>query len=120
MLTTRVSFMAVIFSSLVFSCSVLILTVGNEVQAELKPAKIARQLERASSCMSCHGPGGISQYNQWPNLAGQKAPYLISQLNAFRSGTRKNGMMENVAQGLTDTDIKQLAKYFSELPPENK
>lgn len=77
------------------------------------------QPEKASRCMSCHGPGGISQNPQWPNLAGQKAPYLGGQLKAFRDGSRKNGMMQNVVNGLTDTDISQLSHYFSQLPSAN-
>lgn len=77
------------------------------------------QPEQASRCMSCHGPGGISQNPEWPNLAGQKAPYLRSQLDAFRDGSRKNGMMQNVVNGLTDSDIRQLSQYFSQLPSAN-
>lgn len=80
------------------------------------PAGTVEQLAKASGCMSCHGPGGISQWPEWPNLAGQKAPYLESQLRAFRAGTRKNGMMENMTQNLTAEDMKRLANYFSKLP----
>lgn len=84
------------------------------------PPGTVNQLAKANSCMSCHGPGGLSQSPEWPNIAGQKAPYLESQLNAFRDGSRKNGMMENITKNLTAADMKQLAKYFSELPVENK
>ncbi|WP_338518383.1 cytochrome c [Erwinia aphidicola] len=83
------------------------------------PAGTIEQLAKASSCMSCHGPGGISQSPQWPNLAGQKAPYLESQLQAFRADRRKNGMMENISQNLTAEDMKRLANYFSKLPVNN-
>lgn len=83
----------------------------------IPPVFAAGEPEQASRCMSCHGPGGISQNPAWPNLAGQKAPYLSGQLKAFRDGSRKNGMMENVVNGLTDTDIRQLSAYFSQLPP---
>ncbi|AUO01767.1 cytochrome C [Serratia marcescens] len=89
-------------------------------QREPSIAVLDRSEVKASGCMSCHGPSGISQYAQWPNLAGQKSPYLISQLNAFREGKRKNGMMENVTKELNDTDIKELAEYFSKLPSESK
>ncbi|MEJ4043715.1 c-type cytochrome [Erwinia sp. SLM-02] len=85
---------------------------------EVKSQALA-QPEEASRCMSCHGPGGISQNPQWPNLAGQKAPYLRSQLNAFRDGSRRNGMMQNVVNGLTENDIRQLSEYFSQLPSAN-
>ncbi|WP_288497361.1 cytochrome c [uncultured Erwinia sp.] len=83
------------------------------------PAGTIEQLAKASGCMSCHGPGGISQSPQWPNLAGQKAPYLESQLQAFRAGRRKNRMMENISQNLTAEDMKRLANYFSKLPVNN-
>lgn len=84
------------------------------------PADVVDQLGKASRCMSCHGPGGNSQSPEWPNIAGQQAPYLESQLKAFRDGNRKNGMMENITKNLSAADMKQLAKYFSELPVENQ
>lgn len=66
--------------------------------------------------MGCHGPGGISQNPDWPNLAGQKAEYLESQMNAFHSGARKNGMMQVVTKDLTGEEVKSLANYFSTRP----
>ncbi len=70
-----------------------------------------------STCVACHGPGGISVAPIYPNLAGQKAPYLVEQLKAYRDGTRVNAIMAPMAQGLSDTQIVNLAAYLSALKP---
>src|SRR5262249_16190022 len=51
-----------------------------------------------------------------PNLAGQKAPYLQSQLKAFRAGDRKNDFMNAIAKQLGDSEIENLAAFWSSLP----
>lgn len=69
----------------------------------------------ANTCIGCHGPQGISASPLWPNLAGQKEAYLMKQLTDFRSGARKDPLMNPLAAALSDQDIAALAKYFSEL-----
>ena len=51
----------------------------------------------------------------WPNLAAQKEGYLVSQLKAFRDGTRANPMMAPMAAALSDDDIADLAAYYASL-----
>ena len=46
-------------------------------------------------------------------IAAQTEPYIVAQLQAFKSGTRKNEAMSMVAPSLSDTDIEDLAAYFS-------
>ncbi len=70
---------------------------------------------KAAVCAACHGPNGISNNPQWPNLAGQQDLYLIKQLKAFRDGTRVDPLMSAQAQPLSDRDIEDLAAYFSSL-----
>jgi cytochrome c553 len=65
------------------------------------------------NCAACHGPNGIGIIPLYPNLAGQKREYLIVQLKAFREGTRKNDIMSPFAARLTDSDIENVATYFS-------
>ncbi len=67
-------------------------------------------------CFRCHGEDGMGRGGAWPVLAGQRSEYLVAQLRAYRDGGRPSGMMEPVAQGLTDGEIAELAEYFSELP----
>ena len=69
--------------------------------------------ETARKCEACHGLDGLSKIAEAPNLAGQPEPYLIEQLNAFKSGERKNDMMSVVAPTLSPKDIKDLAAYYS-------
>jgi cytochrome c553 len=68
---------------------------------------------KALMCQACHGTDGISKVPEAPNIAGQPEPYLAMQLQAFKSGARKNDAMSLVAQALSDKDIEDLAAYFS-------
>ena len=78
-------------------------------------ADLAAGKAKAASCAGCHGADGISNNPLWPNLAGQKAPYLVKQLKAFRDGARQDPMMSAMARPLTDADIENLATYYSSL-----
>ena len=68
---------------------------------------------KAAVCAACHGADGNSMNPMWPKLAGQHAPYLVAQLKAFKSGTRKNPLMSPQAAALSDKDMENLAAYFS-------
>jgi YVTN family beta-propeller protein len=77
----------------------------------------ARGKSEAAVCMTCHGPGGMSLTDAFPNLAGQRYGYLIEQLAAFRDGTRVNPLMSPQARPLSDEEIDDFAAYFSSLNP---
>ena len=66
-----------------------------------------------SVCAVCHGADGLAKIPEAPNLAGQTENYLIEQINAFKSGDRKNEMMSVVVQDLSPDDIENLAAYYS-------
>ena len=70
---------------------------------------------KSATCAGCHGANGISPNDLWPNLAGQKEGYLVSQMKAFRDGGRNNPMMAPMMAALSDTDIADLAAYYSSL-----
>ena len=67
----------------------------------------------AAMCSACHGNSGMSVNPAWPNLAAQKADYLVSSLKDFKEGTRKNDLMSPMAAGLSDADMRNVAAYFS-------
>ena len=71
---------------------------------------------KALTCTACHGPEGNSSNAMWPNIAGQNAPYLLAQLQAFKNGTRKDPLMTSQAVLLSDQDMADLAVYFESLP----
>ncbi len=70
---------------------------------------------KAAVCAACHGVNGIGMQPLWPNLAGQKAEYIVKQLKAFKAGTRKDPLMSPQAAPLSDQDMENLAAYFSSL-----
>jgi cytochrome c553 len=71
-------------------------------------------------CTSCHGSGGMANATAMPgvpNLAGQKATYLIKQLKSFKAQNRKDATMAAFVGSLSDAQIEAIAKYFSGLKP---
>lgn len=81
------------------------------------PAGVKSVPAVAAQCFACHGPNGQSVYEDWPNLAGQKQPYLLKQLQDFKSGARMHPMMAPIVAHLSDADMKSLADYLSAQPP---
>jgi cytochrome c553 len=79
-------------------------------------ADLAAGKQKSLGCQACHGPAGIGVSAEIPNLAGQKAAYLQSQLTAFRKGDRKHDLMNAVAASLNDADVENLAAYWSSQP----
>lgn len=72
-------------------------------------------LFNGKGCIGCHGPAGKSNNpSTFPALAGQDAGYLDKQLKAFRDYSRRNPMMNPMASGLSDEQIRQLAAYLSQ------
>ena len=70
----------------------------------------------SAQCAICHGSNGMSVAANIPNLAGQRYPYLLSQMRAFRSGTVKSGMMNEMARSLSEEQIEDLSAYFASIP----
>jgi cytochrome c553 len=70
----------------------------------------------AAVCSACHGINGVSVAPDIPNLAGQREAYIVSQLKAFRDEARKNPLMNAIAPQLSDSDMENVAAYFSSLP----
>jgi cytochrome c553 len=71
---------------------------------------------RIAACAGCHGPNGSGIPAQYPRLAGQHADYTEAQLNAFRSGARKNSpQMAGITLEMTDKEVKAVADYIAGL-----
>ena len=90
------------------ACLAIVFAAQAEAQGD---AKAGRQ--KAEVCAVCHGLDGLAKIPEAPNLAGQSEGYLIEQITAFKSGERKNEMMSVVVQDLSETDIENLAAYYS-------
>lgn len=69
---------------------------------------------KAAACFGCHGISGNGGADpSWPKLAGQVPEYLVEQLKLFKTGARKNPLMNAQAAGLSEQDMKDLAAYFA-------
>src|SRR5215470_16916298 len=97
-----------LFVSLLTSVSLVVISTGQGHAGDLKAGRT-----KALMCQACHGMDGLSKVPDAPNIAGQIEPYLVAQLQAFKSGARKNDAMSVVAPSLSDQDIDDLAAYFS-------
>lgn len=74
--------------------------------------------QQTAACAGCHSPNGVGIPAQYPRLAGQHADYTVSQLKAFRSGTRSNdpnGMMRAVAARMSDAEMESVAQFVAGL-----
>jgi cytochrome c553 len=68
----------------------------------------------AVACARCHGfDGAADGSGAFPRLDGQSSEYLANQLRAYTSGDRKNALMEPIAKGLNDAEIKAVAQYYA-------
>jgi len=84
--------------------------------AGLGYAASAAVKKQAAPCMGCHGPGGQSRDSSVSSLAGQTAGYIEVRLQDFKSGQSHSDIMSPIAKDLTQTDMHQLAQYFSTQP----
>jgi cytochrome c553 len=80
-------------------------------------ADIAAGKATAEGCVGCHGENGVSQTPLTPSLAGEPDDFIQWQLVYFRGGSRKNEVMESIAQALTNEQIRNLGAYYASLTP---
>jgi cytochrome c553 len=75
------------------------------------------------ACFKCHAPGGMGVAPSFPPLAGQHVGYTVSQLQAWKTGTRTNDplqLMKTVAEKLSDDDMRAVAAYIATLGTQEK
>nr|WP_319528332.1 c-type cytochrome [Pseudomonas laurentiana] len=71
----------------------------------------------AMACIGCHGADGMGMAAAgFPRLAGLPAGYLSKQLADFRSGSRKNPIMEPLAKALSDSEIQSVSAALATMP----
>ena len=81
-------------------------------QAQAKPDLAKGETSYGAVCAACHGPDGNSVIPGNPKLAQQHAPYLIKQLQEFKSGKRANPIMSGMAATLTEADMTNVAHWL--------
>jgi len=88
------------------------------LSAQTPPASTADMTQRVKPCTACHGAEGrATPDGYYPRIAGKPAGYLLNQLLNFRAGRRIFPQMVYFAQFRSDTDLAELAGYFSAQHP---
>lgn len=94
--------------------STILITMATTSMAEGDP--IAGKDKFKSTCVTCHGSN--AEGNVGPKLAGQPAADIIRKLTEYRAGKQRGPMtfmMAPMAQGLTETEVQNVAAYVSGL-----
>ena len=96
----------------------VILMLGMTPSLEASDSAIERGRSLASTCLGCHGvPSYTNTYPTYrvPKLGGQHADYIALALNAYKSGERQHPTMRAHSLRLSETQIRDIATYFSSL-----
>jgi len=70
---------------------------------------------RVAMCAACHGPNGNSVLKDMPSIAGQPKVFIENQLVLIREGMRDIPQMKGVLDNVPDTELTELATYYSAL-----
>lgn len=66
----------------------------------------------AASCSGCHAPSG----GQIASLEGRPADELAAAMIAFRKGEREATVMNRIAKGFSDAEIRAIADWLAARP----
>ncbi|HIH2762165.1 MAG TPA: c-type cytochrome [Candidatus Azoamicus sp.] len=78
---------------------------------------------KLTRCVTCHTISGNSTTTIWPKLSEQHSGYMLKQLLEFKKGKdgdRYDPTMVGMLQGITESDMLELADHFSKQVLEKK
>ena len=87
------------------------------VLLSVSPASAASLEVQFARCLACHGDNGQSAKPEVPSLGGQPAFYVTIQLFMFREKLRVVKLKNEVTQGLSNEDLRNLSDLIAKLPP---
>jgi cytochrome subunit of sulfide dehydrogenase len=82
------------------------------VCAALTPASAAEAPPGAASCSGCHAEKQ-NVNTPVPRLAGQDTNAIVTAMQAYRGGQRPATVMDRIAKGFSDDEIKAIAAWFA-------
>ncbi|MEZ5582294.1 MAG: cytochrome c [Candidatus Competibacteraceae bacterium] len=74
---------------------------------------VAAGQKKSTNCVACHGQDGNGPDPNFPRLAGQHEDYLRKALQEYRSGVRKNAIMNGMVATLSEQDLADLAAFYA-------
>ena len=85
--------------------AIVLLTIGTASATEVPPG--------AASCSGCHAANPRVE-TPVPPLAGRPAADITSQMIAFKSGQRPGTIMDRIAKGFSDEEIRAIAAWYEQ------
>jgi len=70
-----------------------------------------------ATCQACHGRDGVGIMGIYPTLSGQHADYLEQALKQYRTGGRRNAIMQPFVAQLKPEQLREVAEYFARQKP---
>jgi cytochrome c553 len=108
-----------LFATYFLAALLAVPAVSSHAAGEAAPAKVAKpdlvngEAKFSAVCAACHGADGNSGTPVNPKLAQQHPEYLVKQLKEFKSGVRKNPIMQGFASQLSDADMKDISFWVA-------
>jgi len=101
---------------------IVALTLLAACAKEPEPAKLVVDVAAGKSiaeadCSDCHGMDGRGATTEIPNLTAQPVQYLVEAMHAYRDGGRLHAALKDMATGMSEADILNIAGYYASLPP---
>jgi cytochrome c553 len=107
------SLISYLFAALM-AAPALSMAAGEAAPAQVaKPDLVKGQASYAAVCVACHAADGNSAIAANAKLAQQHPEYLVKQLQEFKSGKRKNAVMQGFAAALSDDDMKNISYWLA-------
>ena len=69
----------------------------------------------AASCTGCHAADPKIE-TRVPRIAGRPAAEIVAAMEAFRSGQKPATVMDRIAKGFSDAEIRAIAEWFGAQP----
>jgi cytochrome c553 len=66
----------------------------------------------AAACSGCH-PNSRSAGPPFTRLVGRNAADIVTAMQEFRAGKRAASVMDRIAKGFTDDEVKAIAAWYA-------
>jgi cytochrome c553 len=87
--------------------------LANEAKPAFKPDLAKGQAISTQVCAACHASDGSRGVPANPIIQGQHPEYLVKQLAEYKSGKRKNAVMNGMAATLDDDGMRHVAAFYA-------
>ncbi|MCC7347359.1 MAG: c-type cytochrome [Variibacter sp.] len=91
--------------------AVLSLVAAMPAQAQT-PAQSPAPPPGATSCSGCHPPAPVAGIAV-PPLRGRAPEEIVAAVRQFRSGERPGTLMDRIAKGFTDDEVRAIAAWYA-------